>query len=129
MSITLPFVSDIRLQQQATFSRKIKWVKKSDGSPVIDLNDFNAKMTIRPISPSKGTVLVLTNDNGGLVLDAVEGSVTINITSAQTGAMTQADKTPRYAEFDLYLYPKVGTEPVYALARGEVDVLSAVTEL
>lgn len=129
MSTTsLPYVINMKLHQNASFSRKVIWKKRSDGTPAIDLDDFNAKMTIKPQSPNRGPVITLTNDNLGLVLDAVEGSVTIILTSEQTGQLIQHASMAHYGSYDLLLTPKVGTEPVYCLIRGSVEVTPGVTE-
>ena len=125
----LPFRLDIKAHKEASTSRKIIWRKASDGTPAVDLTAFDGKMTIKPIAPSTGAAVTLTTQNGGLIFDAVEGSVTIILTPTHLNGMTQPVNVTKYGEYDLLLIPKVGTVPVYALVYGQINLIKAITQV
>lgn len=117
---------DLALEQGTTYSQQITWRQPNnpDGTPgaPMDLTGATAHMQIRTANAnSGGTVLQdLTNGNG-LVLGGVNGTITINLTAGQTGALTTAR-----AVYDLYVTLSNGT--VNRLLEGSVTVDPTVTQ-
>lgn len=54
----------------------------------IDLTGYNARMQIRQKVTSTDTLLELTTENGGIVLDPSLGTITINASATQTQNLT-----------------------------------------
>lgn len=124
----LPYKSDLKLHQGASLTRRLSWLVQDTDEPVIDLDDFNAKLTLKPGLAGFGNAITLTNTNGGITLNASEGMITIYLTAAQTASLTNDPSRRKWGEYDLCLYPKVGTEPVYYIIRGDVLVTNRVTK-
>jgi hypothetical protein len=127
-NVYLPARMDIRVHQEATFMRKVVWKKASDGTPVVDLTQYTAKMVIKPTLPNKGPVITLTELNGGLIIDAVEGSVTINITPVFMDKCLPSEQSLRYGVYDLLLVNDTPGGPIHALLKGDVIMTVGVTK-
>lgn len=80
-----------------------------------------AKMQIRTSVESAVVKTELTTENGGLAIDVVAAKVTINITSAVTGAMDF-----ERGVFDLQLIYSSGNE-AEQIVQGKVYVFPSVT--
>jgi len=54
----------------------------------IDLTGFTAKMQIRETVDSDTVIIELTHLNGGIIIDVIRSTITVSMTSAQTGLFT-----------------------------------------
>lgn len=120
ISQKMPFKADLKIHQGATFSRKITWLD-TQRMPAVDLSDFNAKMKLSPTDKSLKSV-VLHSADGGIVLNSMEGSITITLSSHQTRMLKTACEDKKWGSYDLILIPKVGEDPVYGIIYGDVFV-------
>jgi hypothetical protein len=88
--------------------------------PAVDLTGYTARMQIRASVAATNTLLELTTENGGIVLDPTTGKVTLTATAVQTAAMTFTSGV-----YDLELVDATGA--VTRLAEGSVAVSREVT--
>lgn len=90
---------DLQVDQGATFSRVFTY-KNPDGT-LIDLTGYSARMQIRTGYDAPTFALELTTANGGIVLGGTLGTVTINLSATQTGAIvtTSLVGMPPYQNF------------------------------
>jgi len=84
-----------------------------------NLNGYTGTMTVRPFVGASTTTVVASTANGRMVFDALNGRVTVTLSSTITGAITAA----RYA-YDLVL--DSGSE-VTRILEGKFIVTGAVT--
>lgn len=108
---------DLCIPAGATFTRVIRW--KADGANV-SLVGFTARMQIRPTAASATTTLSLTTENGRIALGGSAGTITLNISSTDSAALTAG----RYV-YDLELVSAGGI--VTRLLQGVVTVSANVT--
>lgn len=94
----------------------------TNGGAPLDLTGFTGKMEI--LGPNGIGSILLTTENGGISFpDAVNGSIQINVTSAQTAAMAVASHP-----YDLFLLaPTSG--PAKAYIGGNFRIQQARTIL
>jgi hypothetical protein len=86
-------------EQAATFN--FQFVMQDETNGVVtpwNLTNYTATMTVRPFVGSDTTTIVASTANGGIVLDGVNGRVTVTISSANTTNLIPA----RY-NYDLVL--------------------------
>ncbi len=81
--------------QNTTFN--FQFVIQNDGVPW-DLTSYTGTMTVRPFVGASTTTVVASTANGRMVFDALNGRITVTLSSAITGAITAA----RYS-YDLVL--------------------------
>ena len=103
-------------EQATTFN--FQFQLKNDNTPW-DLAGYTGTMTVRPFVGANTTTVVASTANGRMVLDALNGRVTVTIDSATTEAITPG----RYA-YDLVL-DSGGT--VTRVLEGRFVVTGAVT--
>jgi hypothetical protein len=113
-------VLNLLVQQGSTFSRTLTW--QINGEPV-DLTGYTARMQIRTVkvntNPAK-LLYTLTSLNGGLDIDAQNGSITINMDALSTSRLPGASHV-----YDLEL---VTGDYVQRLVQGRLDVSAEVTK-
>lgn len=122
---TLPYKTDIQLHQGATFTRTLSWLTSDTQEPVIDLNDFHGKMTMRSLDGK--TTIDLSTLTGGITFVPTQGRIVMTVTAAQTASLVPTAGSRKWGEYDLLIYPKTGAEPNYYLVRGDVHVTKRVT--
>lgn len=90
---------DLQVNQGETFT-KVFTYKNPDGS-LIDLTGYSARMQVRTNYEAPTFLLELTTANGGIVIGGTAGTITINITPAQTLAIaiTSLVGIPPYQNF------------------------------
>jgi hypothetical protein len=112
-------ILNLAVMQGSTFSRTLSW--QIDGEPV-DLTGYTARMQIRTVrvntKPQK-LLYTLTSENGGLLVDRQNGSITISIEAVNTA------KLP--AGSHLYDLELATGDYVQRLVQGRLDVLAEVT--
>jgi len=84
---TQPANYNLVIYQGATFSQNFIW-KDPDQNP-IDVTGYTARMMARGAVSSPTPFIDLTTVNGGITLGGATGSVTINMTAAQTSAINE----------------------------------------
>lgn len=113
-------ILNLLVLQGSTFSRTLTW--QIDGEPV-DLTGYTARMQIRTVQVNtKPSRLLdnLTSLNGGLVVDAPNGSITINMNALSTSRLP--------AGSHLYDLELVSADYVQRLVQGRVEVSAEVTK-
>jgi len=111
-------VYNILIDQGASFSRTITW-NDSTGSPV-NLNGYSARMQIRENVYSTSALITLNNNNG-IALGGSSGTIKIDLTDSQTGALPAILR----GVYDLELISGAGI--VTRLLQGTVSVYPQVT--
>lgn len=109
---------DLYIEQGATLSLPIVW-KDSDGN-VVDLTGYTARMQVRQTVPATTILLSATTENGKLVIEGVDGKVTILLSAEDTTAITWLTGV-----YDLELISGDGV--VTRLLEGSVSVSREVT--
>lgn len=114
---------DIAIQQGATFILPI-YYKDSEGEP-IDLTGYTAKMQIRQTRNAEDPALVdLTTENGGIIITADEGLVTIIISSDITAALDVLIN----GVYDFFLFAPEASGLVYKDLQGKATVEGRTTK-
>jgi hypothetical protein len=112
-------ILNLRVMQGSTFSRTVTW--QIDGEPV-DLNGYTARMQIRTVQvntkPQK-LLYSLTSENGRLLVDRQNGSITMSIDAANSARLPAGSHV-----YDLEL---VTGDYVQRLVQGRFDVSAEVT--
>lgn len=111
-------IYNIIADQGATYSLGL--VKKDSRKRVVPLTGYTARMHVRESAAASNTVLELTTENDGLIIDAPRGMVTIYISSQQ---MTNIN-AGKYV-YDLELID--GDDEVERLIMGSFTVRAEVT--
>ena len=109
-------VYDITINQGATYQLVVTW--NVSGSPV-DLTGYTAALQARYNVDASTTFISLTSGSG-LTLGGALGTITVDLTAAQTAALTCF-----YGVYDLELTAPDGT--VTRLLQGTVTVSKEVT--
>jgi uncharacterized protein YndB with AHSA1/START domain len=76
---------NFEVDQNATFSFVLEY--KDDNGNAIDLNGASAKMQIRDIKGGAKLAVTLTSPSGGIVIDGLNGKLTITLTPTQTNKL------------------------------------------
>ena len=115
-----PTTIDLTIYQGATFHRTWKLTKESDGLPY-NLTSWTARMQVREKKTSLETLLDLTTENGGIIIDVTveESKYSIYISPAQTAALTNK------GVYDLELVDPQGE--VIRIQEGKVTLSKEVT--
>lgn len=107
----------IKIEQGATFNYPITW---KPGGVTADLTGFTARMEIRPDIDSDVVIARLDTENGSILIEGLQGKVTLHLTAAQT-ALLNFD----VAVYDLELVAP--NEEVTRLIEGSVSLSREVT--
>ena len=108
------------IDQGATWSVTVTY-EDSAGAP-INLTGYTAAMQIRQQYSSDVADLTLTTSNGGISITGLTGTVVVNITDEQTGALDEG-----YYVYDLELTSTGGQ--VTRLIQGQLTVAPEVTRV
>jgi hypothetical protein len=76
---------NFEVDQNATFSFVIEY--KDDNGDAIDLTGASAKMQVRDTKGGAKLAVTLTSPSGGIVIDPVNGKLTIKMTPTQTNKL------------------------------------------
>ena len=109
---------DFIIEQGATFSKVLTW-KDSTGTP-INLTGYSARMQVRSSVEAASTIIELTTVNSRITLGGVAGTITLNISAADTTALTAESGV-----YDLELVS--GANVVTRLLEGNVIISKEVT--
>jgi hypothetical protein len=113
-------ILNLLVQQGSTFSRTLTW--QIDGEPV-DLRGYTARMQIRTVQVNTKPAKLLdnlTSLNGGLVVDAPNGSITISMSAVNAAKLPAGSHV-----YDLEL---ATDDYVQRLIQGRLDVSAEVTK-
>jgi hypothetical protein len=113
------FKLNLKINQGATFRKVITWKAGTPALPV-DLTGCTARMQMRGKITDAAFLLELTTENGGIALGGVLGTITLNITAAQTTLIAW-----KSAIYDLEIVYADAT--VRRLLAGSVSVSPEVT--
>ena len=108
---------NLLIEQGATFTQEFVW-KDSAGTP-IDLTGCSARMKIRKLKTDE-VVVSLTSPSGGIVLDELEGRITITISAENTSLLPVCD-----GRYDLEIVQP--SDVVTRLVQGDVEISAEVT--
>ena len=78
----------LEIEQGATFQKIITWKAGTPAVPVA-IAGCQARMQIRERIDSTETLLSLTTENGGIVLDTITGTITMQASATQTRNITK----------------------------------------
>ena len=76
---------NFEVDQNATFSFVVEY--KDDNGNAIDLTGASAKMQVRDTKGGAKLAVTLTSPSGGIVIDPVNGKLTIKMTPTQTNKL------------------------------------------
>jgi hypothetical protein len=76
---------NFEVDQNATFSFVLEY--KDDNGNAIDLTGASAKMQVRDTKGGAKLAVTLTSPSGGIVIDPVNGKLTIKMTPTQTNKL------------------------------------------
>lgn len=108
---------DFTIKQGATLDHSIVW-QDSNGA-VRNLAGYTARMQARYGGPDGAIALDLTTENGGIVITAAAGTVTLKATAAMTAALV-----PGVCVYDLEMVHTATVEP---LVEGTILIAPEVT--
>lgn len=112
---------NLKINQGATFRYKFLW-RDVRGWPV-NLTGYTARMQIRATVASTAILATLTTENGGIALDAMNGTVSLYISDAATSGFAWASGV-----YDIELIAPVSQQSdVTRLVSGNVTVTPEVT--
>lgn len=87
-------IYNILCEQGTTFGRtfEIQYPDPVDPSEyhIYDLTAHTARMQVRRTIESSSVIIELTTENGGIEIDGELGKITVNMTDAQTSALTSS---------------------------------------
>lgn len=109
---------NMTIDQGSTF-RLIVGIQDSAYQP-IDLVGASARMQVRSSSNNAGLMLQATSDDGEIIVDGVDGTLTILISHEKTKLLI-----PSVAVYDLELYMADGT--VWKVLKGRCRIQGEVT--
>jgi hypothetical protein len=109
---------DITIYQGATFSQQFTW-KDQAGTP-INLTGYTARMMARTSIDAPAAFLTLNTANGGIALGGAAGTITLNLSDAQTAAISVMQGV-----YDLELIDSLAK--VIRLLEGSVVISPEVT--
>ena len=115
------FRRPLTILQGETFSHQLVWKAGVPAVPV-DLTGCSARMQVRSVVTSGAVLLELTTGNGRIALGGLDGTLTLQLTAAETEALTW-----RNGVYDLELVHPGGQ--VRRLAEGSVKVKPEVTRV
>lgn len=112
------FTGDYELNQGSALT--VDFYYKDPAGVAIDLTGYGARMQFRSSPSSTSVLLELSTDNGGLVITAATGKISMVLTEALAQAITW-----RRAVYDMELIPPSGEG--FRLVQGEAEVSLEVT--
>lgn len=104
--------------QGASLSLPLVW--KDSAGVVVNITGYTARLHVRQSIEDVATLLTLTTENGGIVVDGPAGKITLTMTAAATAALTFTSGV-----YDLELIAAGGV--VSRLLMGKVKVDREVT--
>lgn len=107
------------VDQGAVWTIEIEYLDSNDNP--IDLTGFSAAMQLRENYDSSTAVLTLTTQNGAIVIDGPNGTVTVTMTSQQT-----KDLDATWYLYDVELYSGAN---VIRLIQGQISIAGEVTRV
>lgn len=118
MTIT-PGNYDITIYQGATFNQLFTW--RDENNTLINLSGYTARLMARTAAGAATAFITLTTENGGVALGGAAGTVTLNMSAAQTAALS-----PVNGVYDLEMVDSGGL--VTRLLQGNLFVSAEVTK-
>lgn len=117
---------DLKVDQGSTYNRVFTY-KNSNGS-LIDLTGFTSRMQIRESYQATSVILELNTANAGIVLGGTLGTITLNITPAQTLAinMNSLVGIPPYQNY-VYDLELINGTNIKKLINGFFTLIEAVS--
>jgi hypothetical protein len=109
---------NMTIDQGSTF-RIVVGIQDSAYQPM-NLEGASARMQVRSSSTSGGLMLQATSDDGEIVVDGVDGTLTIQISHEKTKLLV-----PSVAVYDLEVYMADGT--VWKVLKGRCRIQGEVT--
>lgn len=122
---TEPTALNLTLYQGATYRRTLTWRYTDAPAGPVDLTGASARLQLRTAYGATPPALTLT-DGSGLTLGGVAGTVEIEMTDTQTGALT-ASPVAGVAVYVWDLRIVLASGDVAIAARGAVDVIARTT--
>lgn len=113
-------IYNITCEQGSTFTRTFT-IYEPDGETPYDLTGFSSRMKIRRDYDSNEILFSGTVANGVLLIDALLGKITIDLTAPQTSAMT------RDGVYDLEIFDPEDLDIVYKVVRGRFTLIREAT--
>lgn len=113
----LTAAENIYIQQGATFRQVFQWQDASGNA--INLTGYTGRCQIRESYSSSAVVADMTTENGGVIISAADGKVTLYLTAAQTEELSFTEGV-----YDIELI--IGSD-VFRLVYGKVTLLPEVT--
>lgn len=110
---------NITIEQRSTFRAEIQCTPQGSSTP-IDLTGYTARMDIRLSAKSEDVIISLTTTNGGLTIDAPNGTISVYISDEQTSLLTFSK-----AFYDILVEASSGE--AYRLVQGTVFLSPGVT--
>ena len=87
MSITMSSINELQFTQSGTFPLEVIW-QDSDGAVITNIDSAQMQLKTNKTDAYADRLLALTTAvDGGIVLDAAAGKLTITITDEQTAAL------------------------------------------
>lgn len=114
---TFNFIDDFRIEQGAYREQSFIW-KDNLGVP-IDMTGYTARMQLRKSVTSSTVILSLTTENGGILIDALNGKITLVFKEIDTSGkkitdgvydlelINVAGNTSRFLEGSFEISPEV----------------------
>jgi hypothetical protein len=110
----------ITIRKGTSFSLQLRWLDNTDAP--VNLTGFTARMHVRASKAASSTITTLTTENGRIVLGGAAGTITLQMTAADTTATSLAE--------GFYFYALELVSPgslVTSLLEGRVSVEPEVT--
>lgn len=115
-------VYDIAVDQGARFTMRLRYVTDA-GSPAVDLDEYSARMQMRPGYRSDELWASVTQADGDITVDAQTGEINVFIGAS----VTEQIPAPARGVYDLELENDTNPEDVIRLVMGKVYVRPEVT--
>lgn len=111
-------IYNFTIDQGSVFS--VVLVYTDSNNVPVNLTGFTAKMQLRQNYNSTAADLTLSSANGDIIIVGATGTITVNATAAQTGALS-----PGFYVYDLELTSGLN---ISRLIQGQVTVAEQVTQ-
>ena len=82
---------NLEIDKGATFVYDMVYKLKNNSSSIstiVDLTGYTARMQIRASITASTVIKELTTENGGLIITGIDGKITINMSAAETSAIS-----------------------------------------
>lgn len=120
-AIDKPAIENLLILRGSTFGHAFR-LENPDGTP-IDLSGYTARMQIRRSINSATILLELTEGNGRIEFDSINGRITLKIASDITAGLAFSG---RY-DLEIVLPVIAGPDVVYRIAEGKIILSKEVT--